>query len=296
MKFNKIAALLLLSGLFAACSDDDSWNGTDATVSMAETEISVKENKGIFTIPVSVDGKLDGAVRVTVEVQETGENPAMDDIHYYVTSKTIIIPADANSGNIEISTVDDPDINDPRTFTVTIKEVIGAEMGNNNTTTVTLRDNDSAFYEKLQGAWKMTGTSPYSGPLSWDVNIIGHEEGESGYDEVLYVTNMMAYPGSQATLLYKFDKASQKITLSFALGTLFATNLPFQEGAMDAYLGTVDGQYMVLEGTIDGECSSDFNTITFQPNPLYFFLAPAGTTQLSGSLWDAIGGIVMTRK
>lgn len=296
MKFNKIAALLLLSGLFVACSDDDSWNGTDAAVSMGETEISVKENKGIFNVPVTVDGKLDGAVRVTVEVQETGENPAMDDVHYYVTSKTIVIPADATSGNIEICTVDDPDINDPRTFIVTIKEVLGAQVGNNKTTTITLKDNDAAFYEKLQGAWKMTATSPYTGPASWDVNVIGHEEGESGYDEVLYITGMMGYSWTQATLQYRFDAASQKVTVSFVLGSKFAAGVGFQEGDMDVYLGSVNGQYMVLEGTIDGECSSDFNTITFQSDPLYFFLAPAGTTDLTGNLWNAVNGIVMTRK
>lgn len=45
MKINKIFALLLAATLFAACSDDDNdWNNGNATVSMGQTEISVKEN------------------------------------------------------------------------------------------------------------------------------------------------------------------------------------------------------------------------------------------------------------
>lgn len=297
MKFNKIAALLLVSGLFAACSDDDVWNGSDATVNMGQTEISVKENKGLFNVPVLVDGTLDGAVKVTVEVQETGTNPAMDDVHYYVTSKSIVIPADANSGSIEICTVDDADINESRTFTVTIKSVEGAKIGANSTTTITLKDNDSAFYEKLQGSWKLSGVSPYSGNMSWDVKVIGYEEGESGYDEVLYITGMMGYSWTQATLLYSFNPATQKVTVSFELGTMFAEGVDFgSSGINDVFLGTANGGQMVFEGTIDGECSEDFTSITFQPATLYFFLAPTGTNQPSGSLWDAVGNIVMTKK
>ena len=176
MKINKIFALLLAATLFAACSDDDNdWNNGNATVSMGQTEISVKENKGIFNVPIEVEGTQNGPIRITVEVAETGENPAMDNIHYYVTSKTILIPADATSGNIEIATVDDDDINETRTFTVTITKVEGGSIGTNAVTTVSLRDNDSAFYEKLQGKWKMEGASPYTGNFSWDVNVIGYD-------------------------------------------------------------------------------------------------------------------------
>ena len=57
-----------------------------------------------------------------------------------------------------------------------------------------------------------------------------------------------------------------------------------------------EGNQMVIEGTIDGECNDDFTTITFDNSKLlYFFLAPSGTGQLSGSLWDAAGEIVMKK-
>ena len=297
MKINKIAALWLAAGLFVACADDDaSWNGADATVSMGQTEISVKENKGIFNVPIVVDGTLNGPVKVMVEVAETGANPAMDDVHYYVTSKSIVIAPDDKKGNIEIATVDDPDINEARTFTVTITHVEGAKIGQ-STTTITLRDNDSAFYEKLQGAWKLSGVSPYSGDIGWDVKIVGHEEGQDGYDEVLYITGMMGYDWTQATLLYHFDAATQKVTLSIPLGTMFASGVNFgNAGINDIFLGTAQDGKMVFEGSVAGECNSDFTSITFEPTMIYFFLAPQGTGKPSGSVWDAIGQITMTRK
>ena len=267
------------------------------TVSMAQEEILVKESAGIFNVPVTVSGELNGPIKVTVEVAEAGENPAMEDVHYIVTSKSIVIPADATSGNIEICAVDDNDINETRTFTVKLISVEGANVGPQSVTTVGLRDNDSAFYEKLQGKWKMSVNSPYTGEQSWDVTIIGHDETEEGYNQVLYVTGMMGYDWTQATLLYNFDMATQKVTLSFALGTMFAEGVNFgASGINDVYLGTAEGNQMVLDGTIDGECNDDFTTVTFDSSKiLYFFLAPSGTGQLSGSLWDAAGEIVMTK-
>lgn len=297
MKINKIYALLLAAGLFAACSDDsESWNNSTATVSMEQTELSFKENRGLVNIPIVVDGELNGPVRVTVEVSETGSNPAMDDIHYLVTSKTIVIPADATSGNIEVYTVDDDEINEARTFTMTITKAEGAAIGSNNATVISLRDNDSEFYEKLQGKWKMTATSPYTGDQSWDVTVTGYDETESGYNEVLYVTGMMGYSWTQATLLYNYDASANKVTVSFALGSMFAQGVGFTNGTFDVYLGSTSGNDIVTDGTIDGECNADFTAITFDTSKtLYYFLAPTGTSTLSGSLWDASQNITMTK-
>ena len=283
MKFRKIYALLLTSFLFTACSEEESWNSSDVTVSMAQEEILVKESAGIFNVPVTVSGELNGPIKVTVEVAEAGENPAMEDVHYIVTSKSIVIPADATSGNIEICAVDDNDINETRTFTVKLISVEGANVGTQSVTTV--------------GLWKMSVNSPYTGAQTWDVTVIGYDETEDGYNEILYVTGMMGYDWTQATLLYNFDMNTQKVTLSFALGTMFAEGVNFgADGLNDVYLGTAEGNQMVIEGTIDGECNDDFTTITFDNSKLlYFFLAPSGTGQLSGSLWDAAGEIVMKK-
>lgn len=294
MKINKIFACLLVSAMFAACSDDDtSWNSGSATVSMEQEEMTVKENKGIFNVPVVVEGTQNGPIQVTVEVAETGTNAAKEDINYIVTSKTILIPEDATSGNIEISTVDDGDINDSRTFTVSIVSANGAQIGSNKTTAVELKDNDAAFYEKLQGAWTMTTAEGDN----WKVNIVGYDEGESGYDEVLYITGAMGYSWTTIPVIYNFDMSTQQGSLSIPFGELFAENVGFSGlGNCDVYTGGVNGNQMVFSGSISGSWSEDFKEITFEENkPLYLFLAPTGTTEFNGYAWSNFSNIKLSR-
>lgn len=308
MKFNKIFALLLAGALFTACSDDEvKWNSNEVTVSMGNTEMAVKENNGIFNVPVVVAGEMNGPVQVTVEVAETGENVAMDGVHYIVTQKTITIVPEEGAGNIEIKATDDNDINEARTFTVTIVAVNGGKVGENVTTTVTLKDNDSVFYEKLQGTWKMTAhdydfqAGVYGSSETWTVKIVGADEGKPGYNEVLYITGIMGYEWTTLQVNYHFDMETKKGYLEIPYGTLFAAGVNFSGlGVMDVIAGTVeavDGNlYMVDEGSFIAEWNDEFNVITFnEEDTLFGFLAPQGTTTLTGSLWFAYGKFSMTR-
>ena len=192
---------------FAACSsDDDSWNSaSDVTVGMAQTEMTVNEGKGLFNVPIEVKGETDGNVFVTVEVKEVGANPAKEDVNYYVTDKTISISD--GTGNVEIETVDNDDINDPRTFQVTIVDAKGAKISENASTTISLKDNDAEFYSKLQGKWKMTCKNARTGAeINWDVKITGaSEESEADYNKMLYITGMGGAE-SEVWLSFNYDK------------------------------------------------------------------------------------------
>ena len=294
MKINKILACLLASVMFAACSDDDtSWNSGSATVSMEQEEIAVKENKGIFNVPVVVEGTQNGPIQVTVEVAETGTNAAKEDVNYIVTSKTILIPEDATSGNIEICTVDDNDINDSRTFTVSIVSANGAQIGSTKTTAVELRDNDAAFYEKLQGTWTMTTAEGDS----WKVSIVGYDEGESGYDKVLYITGAMGYSWTAIPVIYNFDMATQQGSLTIPFGELFAEGVEFTGiGSCDVYTaGGQNGQNVTFNGSIAGSWNNDFNEITFdESKQLHLAVCSPGGGEFYG-YWDYFSAIKLTR-
>ncbi len=301
MKFNKLYTLLLASVMFVGCSDDDeSWNNSKATVSMGETELSYKENKGIVNIPIVVDGTLNGPIQVTVEVAEKGSNPAMDDIHYLVTSKTIVIPEDATSGSIEMITVDDEEINEAREFTMTIKSVVGASIGSSASATITLKDNDSAFYEKLQGKWKFVGLDYWDGTSSsTDVTIVGAEEGEEDYDKVLYVTGIMGYSWTQMQMNYSFDLATKKVTLSIPMGTVFAGKVGFNGFAnpQDIVLCTVTPEgSLTTAGEIFGEVNDDFTTVTFEEEgTMLGALFDSVTGAYSKGLWFGYYGMQLTK-
>lgn len=293
MKYIKLLTIALATTSMVACSDDDAnWNSaSDVTVSMAQTEISVKENKGIFNVPVSVEGEANGPIQVTVEVAEVGENPAMDDVHYLVTSKTIVIPADATTGNIEISTVDNGEINEARQFDITIVSVEGAQVGANITTTVNLKDNDAAFYEKLQGAWKMNFTSRYDGEASWSVNVVGYDEGEEGYDKTLFINGVLGYSFCALEMSYFFDTASKSGYVEIPLGTYVAD----YDDANGIYACTVTDDGIALEGSIKGQWNEDFTEITFEEDKQLILYVINNTTGAGLGVMDWIWAIKMNK-
>lgn len=301
MKFGKIYSLLLAATMFTSCSEDSElWNTQNATISMEQQELTFKENRGIVNVPIVVEGERNGAIRVTVEVAETGTNPAMDDIHYLVTSKTIVIPADATVGQIELSTVDDMDINESRTFTMTISQVDGGSIGTAKTTSLILSDNDAAFYEKLMGKWKFQAANASSGaPVSYDVTIVGYEEGEAGYDKTLYITGIEGYAWTQLELNYSYDMSTNKVSLTIPMGTLFAGEVDFGLANLQNVLASsiVDGSLAIdSEFDIPGEVNDDFTTITFQADRvLAGALFDSVTDAFSGSVWFRYNTIILTR-
>ena len=201
MKYIKLLMLLAVVTFFGACSsDDDSWNtAADVTVSMKNPTMVIKENMGLTNVPIEVKGKTNGNVYVTLAVKEVGSNPAKEDVHYYITDKTISISD--SIGYVEVEPVDDDEINDNRTFEITIVEAKGAKIGN-ATTQVSLKDNDSQIYEKLQGKWKLTAVNRQGAPLESVVKIIGASDEKDGdYNHTLYLTGM-AVSSSSARLSF----------------------------------------------------------------------------------------------
>lgn len=201
MKYIKLLMLLAVVTFFGACSsDDDSWNSAaDVTVSMKNPTMVIKENMGLTNVPIEVKGKTNGNVYVTLAVKEVGKKPAKEDVHYYITDKTISISD--SIGYVEVEPVDDDEINDDRTFEITIVEAKGAKIGN-ATTQVSLKDNDSQIYEKLQGKWKLTAVNRQGAPLESVVKIIGASDEKDGdYNHTLYLTGM-AVSSSSARLSF----------------------------------------------------------------------------------------------
>lgn len=292
MKLKNIFISLLAATALVACSDDEqSWNNGNATVEMGQSEISVRENAGIFNVPIVVTGEQNDYIRVTVEVAETGSSPAMEDVHYYITSKSIVIPADATSGNIEISAVNDNDINENRTFTITIVDAEGAQIGSQATANVELRDEDSDFYEKLKGSWTLNGVDAQTGgTAAWSVNITSVDEGEAGYGEELFLTGWNGQGALMLNLLYHYDMAtntgSVEILYGTSMGQLNFTGL----GVCDVMAGSVNEAgniYVPTSGSIPGTWNSDLTEVTFDPNA-----ALIGAVVQSGTVMGYYGGLL----
>lgn len=296
MKYIKLFMLMAAVTLLGACSsDDDSWNSAaDVTVGMQSQNMTVSEGKGLFNVPIEVKGETDGNVFVTVEVKEVGENPAKEDVNYYVTDKTISISDGA--GNVEIETVDDDDINDPRTFQVTIVDAKGAKISENASTTISLKDNDAEFYSKLQGKWKMTGVDRRDGEaVSWDVTIKGAaDETEADFNKVLYITGINGEPTCEAPLTFSYDKTTRTGSVAFRMG----------EDVMGAYNFSI-GPHIVVpfnkkDGAwstdpITGTWSDDMKTLTFGEGMLVGRLFTYPDQQPTNYIFFSIQNIKLTR-
>ncbi len=305
MKYIKLFLLLAVAALgFSACSDDDNeWNSTaSTTVSLPTDTIRIKENTGLYRIPVNVTGARNGKVKVTVKFEETGANPAIADSNYYATSNTAVVSADTtdSEGFIEIETVDDDEINTDRTFRVTITSAEGAQIGNASTVVV-LRDNDAEFYDKLQGSWTMKSYGLYDGDtLTWNVRVTGAtDESDPEYNKTLYVTGIEGLSYVSLKLSYNYDIATQLGSVSFDdLGGYSAGSVRFSGlGACDVYpyRATISGNRVVRttdQSPIEGTWSSDFKKVTFDQSILLLGVVQNGS--YLGS-WDAIRGITLTK-
>jgi len=298
MKYIKIFALALATFSLTACSDSDDYNSAaGVTVEMAQSEITVKENTGLFNVPLKVTGDANGPIKVQVKVEGIGNNPASPfqenngswSGDYIVTSETLNIPVDVKSVAVEINTVDNTEENENKTFAVSIVSVEGASTGALASTTVTIKDNDSFPYDKVQGSWKFS-FADYNGNLAnWNVTISGVGEGEDGYGEMLYLDGLIGVPGAALSLYFHNNEATGE--------TFVEMNLPEPIIWYDEthYVWTLKGMSL-NQGVIRGTFSEDLKTITFNPEDqmVFYVASPDFSDQLG--VYDAASAITMTRQ
>ena len=256
MKYFKLFLLVAAIAFFGSCSDDKETQNTnsDVVVEMESPTYSAKESAGSVKVPIKVTGKTNGKVYVTIEVKEYGNNPAKEDVHYY-------------------GAVDDKEMNEDRQFQFVIKEAKGAKIGAQNTTTVTIVDNDNAPYDRLQGEWKLSAKNPDGQNESFTVNITEpaqfNEDGTENreYGKVLYMDGFMDLSAGNGVNMIKLNFSYNDKTLQGYVAfdctetyTWF-TNEFTGIGEADVKVRNADNSNSPLFGNWD----SDFTTVTFTP-------------------------------
>lgn len=229
-----------------SCSDNgDDINTGQCTVGFASEEVEINEaTSGYTNIPINVSGLRNGAVKIKIEAAPVGENGAVEGKHYFITDKTLNINADTLSTgtlNVEVKTLDDNVINNPRQFTLTIVSAKGAEIKTQKTT-VTIKDNDGDTYLAFFGTWTLNAKKPVfdadgkqvpgqSQDVSFDVKISGTaNENSADYESILTAScPSMFNLGSNVYLdctwrfRYSYDKTLRVGTLGFICGEQIAS-------------------------------------------------------------------------
>lgn len=299
MKYIKLLSLLVAVLFLGACSDDDvkKNSAADVTVSMGTATISPRESAGIVTLPIKVEGPTNGMVSLTVETREVGSNPAVDGTNYYVTTKKINITG--SEGYVELEMVDDDEINDPRSFEVTIVKVEHAKLNEAaKTTSVVIRDNDHEPYDRLQGTWTLTYKN-YDGAVQRQkVTITGADDpSEYIYNKLLYVEGMLL-DKSKAHLSFNFDTANNTCYVSFTnfmkYNWVTGFKHPSFSDPIDIKLGRLEGNY-ISQSPVEGVVQADFKTIKFEEGAT---IAAIFTNPKDGNLnlIETMSDIVLTKE
>lgn len=299
MKYIKLLSLLVAVLFLGACSDDDvkKNSAADVTVSMGTATISPRESAGIVTLPIKVEGPTNGMVSLTVETREVGSNPAVDGTNYYVTTKKINITG--SEGYVELEMVDDDEINDPRSFEVTIVKVEHAKLNEAaKTTSVVIRDNDHEPYDRLQGTWTLTYKN-YDGAVQRQkVTITGADDpSEYIYNKLLYVEGMLL-DKSKAHLSFNFDTANNTCYVSFTnfmkYNWVTGFKHPSFSDPIDIKLGRLEGN-SISQSPVEGVVQADFKTIKFEEGAT---IAAIFTNPKDGELYliETMSDIVLTKE
>lgn len=299
MKYIKLLSLLVAVLFLGACSDDDvkKNSAADVTVSMGTATISPRESAGIVSLPIKVEGPTNGMVTLTVETREVGSNPAVENTNYYVTTKKINITG--SEGYIELEMVDDDEINDPRSFEVTIVKVEHAKLNEAaKTTSVVIRDNDHEPYDRLQGTWTLTYKN-YDGAVQRQkVTITGADDpSEYIYNKLLYLEGMLL-DKSKAHLSFNFDTANNTCYVSFTnfmkYNWVTGFKHPSFSDPIDIKLGRLEGQ-QISQSPIEGVVQADFKTIKFEEGAT---IAAIFTNPKDGglNLIETMSDIVLTKE
>lgn len=299
MKYIKLLSLLVAVLFLGACSDDDvkKNSAADVTVSMGTATISPRESAGIVSLPIKVEGPTNGMVTLTVETREVGSNPAVENTNYYVTTKKINITG--SEGYVELEMVDDDEINDPRSFEVTIVKVEHAKLNEAaKTTSVVIRDNDHEPYDRLQGTWTLTYKN-YDGAVQRQkVTITGADDpSEYIYNKLLYVEGMLL-DKSKAHLSFNFDTANNTCYVSFTnfmkYNWVTGFKHPSFSDPIDIKLGRLEGN-SISQSPVEGVVQADFMTIKFEEGAT---IAAIFTNPKDGNLnlIETMSDIVLTKE
>lgn len=291
MKYFKLFLLVAAIAFFGSCSDDKETQNTnsDVVVEMESPTFSAKESAGSVKVPIKVTGKTNGKVYVTMEVKECGKNPAKKDVHFYVADTTITISDEI--GYVEYRAVDEKEMNEDRTFQFVIKEAKGAKIGAQNTTTVTIVDNDNAPYDRLQGEWTLSAKDADGQGDSFTVTITEpaqfNEDGTENheYGMILYMDGFMGLNAGDGINLIKLKFSYNETTMqgyvAFDCSESYTwfTNEFTGIGEADVKVRNADDSNSPLFGSWD----SDFTTVTFTPGSgIMLSVYPKSTGALAG--------------
>lgn len=265
MKIFKIFAVAVAVLSMTACSDDtrDVNTDNDATVSMRYAEFSTKEGRGIIKLPIDIKGKRNGDVKITLAVKSEYENPAVEEKNVYLTTRNIVVYPEDDVYNVEVTIVDDKDMNEPRNCDVAIVAAEGATIGTPSFTKLEIKDNDSEPYDRCAGDWILNTLDESGNSSKMLINLTSADEGQAGYNNYYVIHNILSDrvgEGLSLRAYFTYDAETKTGTVSFPYGWSCGTvdlGGSYGEQQITLYEGILKDDGFYINRT--GECVFDYN-------------------------------------
>lgn len=328
IKSNIAAACMLVMVAFAGASCSSESNGAgDAVIGFGQAEYTFSEDQtasnGYVRLPLTITGEAKKyPISFSVEATMITEDENIDDIVVFTQTDNLKYVGDPKApACVEMYIVNDTQLNGTRKFALTLKDVKGAEVGQESTI-ISIEDDDNPEYLDLCGDWTFTATGLTSGATeTFDVNISegftdSEIESNKSADRLLcwgFANEQKVYPSANRTHQAEWYLQCNKNTndINIIIGSVMTTEATFDVGTQYAYYGTISAsQIPVGAGDISidseslgisGSWSADHNTITFTPSAGFGAMIVGSN---NGSEYNITGyfmgdiyyNIVMTRK
>lgn len=215
MKYIRTAIIGMMGVMFLYSCDtkEPVFGPGSGEVNFGETSITVAENSDLFSIPLELTGEP-GGYPVTVQISTSG----VDDIDnvLFISSTTIKITEENNS-IVQMVPKYNSDIEDDYTVTLTIESVNGANIGPNNTCTVSITNVPTVQY----GQYEFT-TSDGS-PNMWNLIL---REGSNG----TYILDNMFDLADSPKLVGEFNPETMELSFDGRLNGRGSTSYNQQIG------------------------------------------------------------------
>ena len=280
----------------------------DAVVGFASTTYAFKESAGIVRVPVDITGSpMNYPLTFDVKAEPVNlvDLNSLDDLVLFTQTTGF---KDNGNGTVyvEFKITDDTEINDDRTFKLSIVNPQGATLSEVTETVVTIKDNDNNPYEKLWGDWTFHCLDYDLAAYEFTVTISGgftEEEEEANADKLLVCVGLEGYQwalsdGTGAPLWsMSFDLDAKLLSIKTGKEIAPANYINFGLGGTQ----TVELWYWNPETgeaskdiEVSGTWSQDLNTITFdQSAGLALRVYADGVYK---GVWDRYSKMSMTRK
>lgn len=307
MKLNKIFAIALAALTLTACSDDDDADVNSkagVSVSMLDPTLTVGENSEYFNVPLQVTGETNGQVIVTLEVKAGPADPnnatnptipAEEGTHYYVTSKTIHIPAGEVNFGVEVRNEWVKGlIDEDKVFTISIVKAQGATVGAVKDCVVTIANVDDA-YTAMLGTWTLTANDWYDDPVTDNLSFETPDPADEDYGSLLMGYGLFGYSFLYIPMTYDYNKATSTVEMTIPVHA-DACDALLNFGSYVGYIVTASSAPSLWGTDIPLTVSEDMDEITAAPNSTLFLMTINNATGSVQGYFDKLTNIHMEKE